>query len=154
MDRVKDDDEAAGRSGLTVTPAIRIGADELIFTPLRAAAGPGGQNVNKVASAVELRFDARRSRSLSNEVSIRLQKLAGARLTQEGVIVIRVTTHRSQERNREEALERLAELIGAAGQRPKRRIATKIPKAAKAERRQAKAKRGAVKNLRGKVAVE
>lgn len=139
---------------IAVTPSLSIAADELIVTPLRAAAGPGGQNVNKVATAIELRFDARRSPSLANDVSIRLQKLAGSRLTREGVIVLRVTSHRSQERNREEAVERLLALIRDAAHRPKTRRPTKVPKGAKEERIRTKQKRGAVKSTRGKIAVE
>lgn len=137
--------------GLVVSTSIRLDEAELVFTPLRTAAGPGGQNVNKVATAIELRFDARRSRNLSNEVSIRLQKLAGARLTLEGVIVIRALSYRSQERNRLDATKRLFDLIRNAASPPKPRRPTKVPKGEKEERIRAKQQRGAVKNMRGKV---
>ncbi|MBX9617595.1 MAG: aminoacyl-tRNA hydrolase [Hyphomicrobiales bacterium] len=140
-----------GAPGRTVTPSILLDEAELVFTPLRAAAGPGGQNVNKVATAIELRFDARRSRSLTNDVSIRLQKLAGSRLTNDGVVVIRAQSYRSQERNRQDAIDRLLELIGKAAVAPKRRRATKVPKGAKEERIRTKQQRGSVKSLRSKV---
>lgn len=115
-----------------------------------ASTGPGGQNVNKVSTAVELRFDARRSASLPNEVAIRLMKLAGSRLTQDGVIVITAQEHRSQSRNREEALARLVELIRQAEVRPKVRRATKPTKASKERRLASKEKRSSVKSTRGK----
>ena len=134
-----------------VTSEIVLDEDELIITPLRAASGPGGQNVNKVASAVELRFDARTSRNLSADVSIRLQKLAGTRLTREGVIVLRALQYRSAERNRMDALERLFALIRTAAIVPKRRRPTKVPKGAKEERLKIKQQRGTVKSLRGRV---
>ena len=112
------------------------------------ASGPGGQNVNKVASAVQLRFDARRSPSLPNDVSIRLQKLAGQRLTQDGVILIVAREHRSQERNRAAALERLIDLIRAAAVKPETRRPTKPTKASQVKRVESKVKRGATKSLR------
>jgi ribosome-associated protein len=113
---------------IPVTDTLTIQDDELEISFIRAS-GPGGQNVNKVSSAVQLRFDARRSRSLPNDVSIRLQALAGSRLTLDGVIVITADRHRTQERNRADAIGRLVELIAKAAHRPPVRRATKPTKA-------------------------
>ncbi|CAH1650586.1 Peptidyl-tRNA hydrolase ArfB [Hyphomicrobiales bacterium] len=114
------------------------------------AAGPGGQNVNKVSTAVQLRFDIRRSPSLPNDVAIRMMKLAGSRLTNDGVIVITAQAHRSQQRNREEALERLVELIREATHVDKPRRATRPTLASKVRRLETKSHRGAIKGLRGR----
>ncbi len=115
------------------------------------ASGPGGQNVNKVATAVELRFEAARSPSLTDALKARLKRLAGRRWTEEGAIVLKVDETRSQARNREIARDRLAELIRAAAVVPKRRRPTR-PTAGSIRRRLAgKTQRGEVKALRGKV---
>ena len=136
---------------IEVTPQILIPEDE-ISEKFSRAAGPGGQNVNKVSTAVELRFDVRRSPSLPNEVALRLMKLAGRRLTQEGVLVLSVMTHRSQERNRAEALQRLVELIRKAAEPPPPpRKRTRPTLASKVRRVEGKVRRGGVKSLRGKV---
>jgi ribosome-associated protein len=136
---------------IEVTPQILIPEDEISEKFIRAA-GPGGQNVNKVSTAVELRFDVRRSPSLPNEVALRLMKLAGRRLTQDGVLVLSVMTHRSQERNRAEALQRLVELIRKAAEPPPPpRKRTRPTLASKVRRVEGKVRRGGVKSLRGKV---
>lgn len=115
------------------------------------SSGPGGQNVNKVSSAVELRFEAERSPSLPPAVKIRLRKLAGRRWTKEGALVLQVEETRSQARNREIARDRLTDLIRQALERPKRRIPTKPTFGAKKRRLKAKKVRGEVKALRGPV---
>jgi ribosome-associated protein len=115
------------------------------------SSGPGGQNVNKVSTAVELRFEAERSPALTPVVKSRLKRLAGRRWTLEGAIVLQVDETRSQARNRELAKERLAELIRQALIAPKRRIATKPTLGSQRRRVAAKVQRGEVKTSRGKV---
>jgi ribosome-associated protein len=132
---------------------LLIDESELVESFVRSS-GPGGQNVNKVASAVELRFDARRSPSLPDEVATKLMKLAGSRLTQDGVIVIFAQRFSSQPRNREDARERLAALIAKAQEREKPRRATKPTLASKTRRLEEKGRRGAIKALRGKTGPE
>jgi len=134
---------------IQATPSIVIDESEIEESFVRAS-GPGGQHVNKVSSAVQIRFDVRRSPSLPNDVAIRLMKLAGSKLTLDGVIVIVAQTHRSQKRNREEAMERLLELIRAAAVRPQVRRATKPTKASKERRLVSKEKRSGVKAGRQK----
>lgn len=134
---------------IEVTPDIILQDEELEFRAVRAQ-GPGGQHVNKTSTAVELRFDARRSPSLPNMVSVRLQKLAGARLTLDGVIVLVAQEHRSQLLNREAAIARLIEMIRAACVVPKKRKATKPTKASKERHLAAKKSRSGIKVARGK----
>ena len=135
---------------LHVTETIAIQDWELIETFSRSS-GPGGQNVNKVSTAVELRFEAERSPSLTNAVKTRLKRLAGRRWTLEGALVLRVEDTRSQARNREIARERLAELIAQALVAPRRRIATKPTLGSQRRRIAAKTQRGTIKSLRGRV---
>ena len=135
---------------LRVTDNIAI-ADWEMTESFSRSSGPGGQNVNKVSTAVELRFEAERSPNLPEAVKKRLRRLAGRRWTTDGAILIRVEETRSQARNREIAQERLAELIRKALVAPKRRIPTRPTAGSKRRRLAAKATRGAVKALRGKV---
>lgn len=132
---------------LHVTGRIWISKSELEEHFVRAS-GPGGQNVNKVASAVELRFDAANSPNLPADVRARLMRLAGRRLTQDGVIVIRAERFRTQERNRADARDRLLRLIARAAEPPRPRVATRPPKAAKEKRIRSKKQRGRTKKLR------
>ena len=135
---------------LKITDHIAIDERELQERFVRAS-GPGGQNVNKVSTAVELRFEAARSPHLAPDVKARLRRLAGRRWTQEGALVVTSDRHRSQALNREDAREKLAELVRAALVRPKPRRATR-PTAGSVKRRlDAKTRRGAVKAMRGAV---
>jgi ribosome-associated protein len=133
---------------IAVTDAIRLDEDELEISFIRSS-GPGGQNVNKVSTAAQLRFDLLNSPNLSAPVKARAAKLAGSRLTQDGEIVITASTQRSQVQNREEAVTRLLEILRAAAIAPKRRVATRPTLASKRRRVDEKTQRGAVKRLRG-----
>ncbi len=129
-------------------------ADWELSESFTRSSGPGGQNVNKVATAVELRFEAARSPALTEAVKRRLRRIAGRKWTSEGAIVIRVEDTRSQARNREIAEKRLAEMVRLALVAPKRRVATKPTLGSKRRRLKAKKVRGDVKALRGKVSGE
>ena len=135
---------------LRITDEILIEDWELTESFTRSS-GPGGQNVNKVSTAVELRFEAARSPSLPGPVKARLRRLAGRRWTKEGALVIFCEETRSQARNREIARERLAELVRAALVKPKRRVPTKPTRGSKERRLKAKKVRGEVKKLRGRL---
>ena len=135
---------------IPVTDTIFLDESEIEESFIRSS-GPGGQNVNKVSSAVQIRFDARRSRSLPDAVAMRLMRLAGSKLTQDGVIVITAQHHRDQARNRVDAVERLVALIREAVPPPVPRRATKPTKASKERRLDGKAKRSGVKSMRGSV---
>ncbi len=132
---------------MKINDKIEIDERELEERFIRAS-GPGGQNVNKVSTAVELRFDVRHSGSLPLAVRDRLVVIAGRRITDDGVLVIKADRFRTQDRNREDARARFAELIEKALEVPKRRIATKPSKAARQKRVDSKVKRGGVKKLR------
>lgn len=132
---------------IPVTPTLSLDDGEIELSFIRSS-GPGGQNVNKVASAVQLRFDARRSPSLPNDVAVRLIALAGKRATNDGVIVITANRHRTQEMNRKDAIDRLVELVERATHAPRRRVATKVTRTQKKQRLEGKRKRSGVKAKR------
>ncbi len=132
---------------IEITPTISLDPREIEESFIRSP-GPGGQNVNKVATAVQLRFDLRRSPSLPEELRARAERLAGRRLTTDGVVVIPAARFRSQERNREDALARLVALLREAAERPTPRKATRPSLGAKKRRLDGKTRRGAIKRLR------
>jgi ribosome-associated protein len=138
---------------IPVTDALAIDEDEIEIRHARAS-GPGGQHVNKTSTAIELRFDVRGSPSLPDEVRLRLERLAGSRLTLEGVLVLFAQGHRSQELNRQDAVERLVDLIRKATETPKPRKKTRPTYASKLRRLQGKASRSGVKAMRGKPSLD
>lgn len=133
---------------IPLTPRIAVSDDELQWQFVRAS-GPGGQNVNKVATAAQLRFDVRHSPSLPDDVRSRLTRLAGRRMSIDGVLIIDARRFRTQERNRQDALERLAELVLKAEETPKPRRKTRPTLASRERRLEGKRKRAAVKRARG-----
>jgi ribosome-associated protein len=135
--------------GVEIAPGLEVPDAELAIDYIRSP-GPGGQNVNKVASAVQLRFDAARSSLLDEWARARFATLAGRRLTRDGWLVLTAHRHRTQEANRRDAFERLAELIAQARVRPKTRRATKPTRASKERRIEGKKQRTQVKRLRGR----
>src|SRR5258707_15667505 len=138
---------------IRITDRISIEERELEERVVRAS-GPGGQNVNKLSGAVQLRFDVRRSPSLAADVRARLERMAGRRLTRDGVLVIMAQRHRTQERNRQDALTRLIEMIQAAAVRPTPRRPTRPTLGSKVRRLEGKKRRGGIKALRSAKPVE
>jgi ribosome-associated protein len=136
-----------GKMRIDVAPGLFIDSREIEISFIQAS-GPGGQNVNKLATAAQLRFDARLSPSLPNVVKARLQGLAGSRLTREGIVVITARRFRSQERNRQDALDRLFELIREAGKQPMKRRPTRPSLAERRRRLEAKGRRSSLKRTR------
>ena len=132
---------------IRITDTISIEDDELVETFVRSS-GPGGQNVNKLSTAVQLRFNVRRSPSLPNDVALRLMRLAGSRLTKDGVLIITAQSHRTQERNRLDARDRLIDLIRQAAVVPVKRRKTKPTKASKEKRIESKKRRSNIKGMR------
>jgi ribosome-associated protein len=134
---------------IEITPWLRIDDDEIIEKATRAS-GPGGQHVNKTSTAIELRFDVRGSPTLPEDVKARLETLGGSRMTLDGVLVLFAQGSRSQEMNRQEARDRLIDLIKRATEKPKPRRPTKPTYSSKLKRLETKGKRAGIKTLRGK----
>lgn len=135
---------------LDISDTIRIPMSEIRMTAVRSQ-GAGGQNVNKVATAIHLRFDVQNSPAVPDRMKLRLQTLSDHRISNDGVIIIKSQAHRTQDRNRQAALSRLTELLRGALREPKRRIKTKPSKKAKQKRLEQKSRRGALKRTRQKV---
>jgi len=134
-------------SKIEINDQISIDESELQLEFVQAS-GPGGQNINKVATAVQLRFDAANSPSLPEEVRTRLRRLAGKRMTAEGILIIEASQHRSQERNRQDAIDRLVDLLRQAAKKPRLRRKTKPTVASRRKRLETKRRRGEIKRLR------
>jgi ribosome-associated protein len=132
---------------IKVTPTIALDEREIDETFVRAS-GPGGQNVNKLSTAVQLRFDVRHSPSLPDDVRTRLERLAGSRLTNDGVLVITAQRHRTQARNRDDALDRLIAMIRQAAVAPRKRRPTRPTKASRERRIESKKHNARTKGLR------
>ncbi|MBK9926409.1 MAG: aminoacyl-tRNA hydrolase [Anaerolineales bacterium] len=132
---------------LKITESVHLDEHELQFDYIRAS-GPGGQNVNKVATAVQLRFDIPNSPSLASDIKGRLLRLAGNRVNADGILLIEAKRFRTQEQNREDATQRLVELLQKASIKPKKRLKTKPTKTSKEERLKEKKQRGAIKKTR------
>jgi ribosome-associated protein len=133
-----------------ITQSISISESEIEERFVRSS-GPGGQNVNKVATGVQLRFDAAHSPALSESMRLRLAALAGGRMTQEGILILDARRFRTQEQNRRDAMDRLIELLRMALQKPKRRYATKPSLASKGRRLESKRRKSMTKRIRGTV---
>ena len=143
-------DISLARQRIDIIHAPYISDDEIVFSAIRAQ-GAGGQNVNKVSSAIHLRFDIRAS-SLPDPIKERLLRLNDQRITKDGVVIIKAQTHRSQEKNRQEALQRLHEMVASVSVLPRLRKPTKPTRGAQKKRVEEKVLRGRIKAMRGKIA--
>ncbi len=135
---------------ITVSPEIEIHESDIKYDFIRSS-GPGGQNVNKVSSAVQLRFDLHNAKGISDEMKRRISKLAGRKMTDHGVLIIEAKRYRTQERNKTDALDRLIKIIERASTKPKKRLSTKPSKLSKEKRLRAKHKKSQKKQLRSPV---